>query len=150
MRVVIQRVSRASIHINKELHSSIGKGLLVLLGIEAEDELSDVEYLCKKIAGLRIFSDDEGKMNLSLKDIQGDCLLVSQFTLFANTSKGNRPSFIQAARPEIAVPLYEACIQNLNEHLDRKIQTGEFGADMQIELINDGPVTLLIDSKAKN
>jgi D-tyrosyl-tRNA(Tyr) deacylase len=149
MRVVIQRVSRANIHIHGRLHANIGKGLLILLGIETEDDLSDVDYLCKKIGDLRIFSDDEGKMNLSLKDIQGDCLLVSQFTLFANTAKGNRPSFIQAARPEQAIPLYKACIQQLSEHLERTIQTGEFGADMQIELINDGPVTILIDSKFK-
>lgn len=147
MRAVIQRVNFASVSINNELKSSINSGLLILLGIENNDTESDVAWLCKKIVQMRIFSDSEGKMNLSVQDIGGEMLLVSQFTLYASTKKGNRPSFIQAAKPEIAIPLYKQCIDMLENLLPNKILTGEFGADMKIKLENDGPVTIIIDSK---
>jgi D-tyrosyl-tRNA(Tyr) deacylase len=147
MIAVIQRVSEASVTIDGILKSKIGLGFLILLGIAQEDGLEDVEWLCKKVAGLRIMSDEEGKMNLSISDVHGDVLLVSQFTLHASTKKGNRPSFINAAKPEIAVPVYEKFIQALETELGKSIQTGEFGADMKVGLINDGPVTIIIDSK---
>jgi len=149
MRAVIQRVSKASVTIDGIIKDSIGNGLLVLLGIEHEDNMDDVEWLSAKISGLRIFSDEQGLMNLSLKDVHGDILLISQFTLHSSTKKGNRPSFIQAARPETAIPLYEKMIQQLEMDTGKKIGTGIFGADMKVELINDGPVTIIIDSKNK-
>lgn len=149
MRFLIQRVSEASCTIDDAVYSQIKNGLLILVGIEDADTNEDAEWLCNKIIGLRIFSDVDGKMNLSLKDIQGEILLVSQFTLFASTKKGNRPSFIKSARPEKAIPLYELCISKLSELLEKSIQTGQFGADMKISLMNDGPVTILLDSKEK-
>lgn len=147
MLAVIQRVSEASLHIEGQLKASIQQGFVVLLGIHISDEPSDVIYLASKIASLRVFSDSEGKMNLDLQAVDGDILLVSQFTLHAQTKKGNRPSFIEAARPEQAIPLYEAMISELGQRLGKAIQTGTFGADMQVQLTNDGPVTILIDSK---
>lgn len=148
MRALIQRVSQASVHIeNDTLDRSIGQGLLVLIGIEHEDCKDDASYLSQKIAQMRIFSDTDGKMNLSVKDIQGSILVVSQFTLFASTKKGNRPSFIQSARPEVAIPLYEYFLEEISTCSQLNIKTGEFGADMKIALTNDGPVTIMIDSK---
>jgi len=147
MIAVIQRVSQASLHIDGSLYSSIQQGFLVLLGIHVDDTLEDVAYLSSKIAGLRIFSDEEGKMNLDLQAINGELLLVSQFTLYGATRKGNRPSFLESARPEQAIPLYELMIESLSVKLGQKIKTGVFGADMQIDLTNDGPVTIIIDSK---
>ena len=149
MRVVIQRVVSASVVANGTRSGSIGKGLLVFVGIEAADDATDVNWLSAKITGLRIFNDEAGVMNRSLKDIGGALLLVSQFTLHASTKKGNRPSYIRAAPASIAIPLYEALIAQLQHDLGREIQTGVFGADMQVSLINDGPVTILIDSKQK-
>lgn len=149
MRVVIQRVSRTQLYINKQLYSSIQQGLLVLLGIEENDNNEDIEWLSQKISQLRIFSDQEGKMNLSVNDIQGEIMVVSQFTLHAQYAKGNRPSFIQAAKPDIAIPLYEQFIITLQTKVVKTVGTGKFGADMQIELCNDGPVTILMDSKTK-
>lgn len=149
MRFVIQRVSEASVKIEGIVFSSIQQGFLVLVGIEETDTKEDADWLCCKLAALRVFSDDEGKMNLSLQDINGEVLLVSQFTLFASTKKGNRPSFIKSARPEQAIPLYEYCIQQLNSLLTNPCKTGQFGADMKISLVNDGPVTILMDSKNK-
>ena len=150
MRFVIQRVTEASVTIDTILHSKIETGFLVLVGVEESDTNEDADWLCNKLVGMRIFSDSEKKMNLSLKDINGDILLVSQFTLFASTKKGNRPSFIKSAKPEIAIPLYEYCIQLLSLLLEKSIKTGVFGADMKVALINDGPVTILIDSKNKD
>jgi D-tyrosyl-tRNA(Tyr) deacylase len=150
MRVVLQRVSKASVTIDKKVKSSINWGLLILLGIETEDDQEDVDWLCRKIKGMRIFNDEEGKMNLSIQDIDGEALVISQFTLHAQSKKGNRPSFIKAARPEQAVPLYEAFVGSLEEALGKPIGTGEFGADMKVELLNDGPVTILLDTKAKD
>jgi D-tyrosyl-tRNA(Tyr) deacylase len=150
MRFVIQRVCEASVTIDNVLHSKIGTGFLVLVGVEESDSKADADWLCSKLVGMRIFSDSENKMNLSLKDIKGDILLVSQFTLYASTKKGNRPSFIKSAKPEIAIPLYEYCIQLLSLLLEKSIKTGVFGADMKVALINDGPVTILIDSKNKD
>lgn len=147
MKVVIQRVSSASVNINQTLHAQIGHGLLVLIGIESKDELSDADWLAQKVVGLRIFSDEEGKMNFSVKDVAGELLLVSQFTLHASTEKGNRPSFINAARPEQANSLYEYFIKSCEKLLGNRCQTGVFGADMKINLVNDGPVTIIIDSK---
>ncbi len=147
MRAVIQRVSKASVTINSNVTAHINTGFLVLLGIEQNDTSEDAVWLCKKIAQLRVFNDENGHMNRSLHDVQGDILLVSQFTLFASTKKGNRPSFIRAAQPQIAIPLYEACIHELQKHISGTVYTGEFGADMKIELCNDGPVTICIDSK---
>ena len=147
MLAVIQRVSEASLHIEGQLKASIQQGFVVLLGIHISDEPSDVIYLASKIASLRVFSDSEGKMNLDLQAVDGAILLVSQFTLHAQTKKGNRPSFIEAARPEQAITLYEAMISELSQRLGKAIQTGTFGADMQVQLTNDGPVTILIDSK---
>lgn len=150
MRVVLQRVSKASVRINHEINAVIKDGLLILLGIENEDKDEDIKWLCNKIVKLRIFNDSEGVMNDSLLDIDGDAIVVSQFTLHASTKKGNRPSYIQAAKPEVAIPLYEKFIKTLEESLGKPVGTGEFGADMKIELINDGPVTILIDSKNKS
>lgn len=149
MRFVIQRVSEASVKIDGSVYSEIQQGFLVLVGIEELDTKEDADWLCAKLINLRIFSDSEGKLNLSLQDIKGDVLLVSQFTLFASTKKGNRPSFIKSAKPDIAIPLYEYCIQQLSQLLNNPIKTGQFGADMKISLVNDGPVTILMDSKNK-
>lgn len=147
MRVVVQRVERASVGIDNKLYSSIEKGLLVLLGIEDEDGDNDIDYLCKKVSKLRIFDDENGVMNLSVKDINGEILLVSQFTLHASTKKGNRPTYIRASKPDYAIPLYKKFISELEKETEREIKTGEFGADMKVELINDGPVTIIIDTK---
>lgn len=149
MRVVIQRVSEASVSIHQAIKGKIGAGFVVLVGIEEEDNQTDVEWICQKIIGLRIFSDENGLMNLSITDIKGEILIISQFTLHAQTKKGNRPSFIKAAKPNVAVPIYENTIVCLEKLLGKKIQTGEFGADMKVSLVNDGPVTILIDSKNK-
>ena len=149
MRVTIQRVSEASVLINQKVKSEIKQGLVVLLGISADDSFDDIEWLCKKIIALRIFSDEQGKMNQSLLDVDGQILLISQFTLFASTKKGNRPSYIRSAHPDIAIPLYEAFHKCLEKLLDKQISTGEFGADMKVSLCNDGPVTINIDSKTR-
>jgi len=149
MRVIIQRVSQASVSISGQLKASIGKGLLVLLGIENADESEDIDFLVKKIVNLRIFDDANGVMNCSVLEINGEILCVSQFTLHASTKKGNRPSYIRAAKPEFAIPMYNLFCTELSKTLGKPIQTGEFGADMQVELINDGPVTITIDSKNK-
>ena len=149
MRLVIQRVQEASVTIEKKIVSSISKGLLVLIGIETCDTEQDVDWCLSKLVNMRIFSDDEGKMNLSLIDVKGELLVVSQFTLHASTKKGNRPSFIAAARPEQAIPLYESFLKKASTLIDTKIQSGEFGADMKVSLINNGPVTILIDSQNK-
>lgn len=147
MKAVIQRVLQASVTIDGVEHSSIGSGLLVLLGIEEADSSEDIEWLTAKMVNLRIFNDTDGVMNLSLLDTKGDMLLVSQFTLHASTKKGNRPSYIMAAKPDIAIPLYEQTITQLENLLGKPIKTGKFGADMKVGLINDGPVTILIDTK---
>ena len=149
MRAVIQRVKEASVTINKEIVSRIGIGFLVLLGIETEDSEEDIDWLVRKIANLRVFADENDAMNKDIAQVNGDIIVVSQFTLHASTKKGNRPSFIKAARPEIAVPLYDTFVSQLERVLDKKVQTGEFGAMMDIALINDGPVTIVIDSKKK-
>jgi D-tyrosyl-tRNA(Tyr) deacylase len=149
MRVVIQRVTKASVTINGSLHASIGNGLLVLVGIEDEDTLEDMEWLSHKIIHLRIFDDENNIPNISLKEINGDLLLISQFTLHASTKKGNRPSYIKASKAKSAIPLYEKMIIQLEATLGKKIFTGVFGADMKVELINDGPITIWIDSKNK-
>lgn len=149
MRVVIQRVSKASVTINNKNKSEIDKGLLILLGVEDADSFDDIEWLCGKISKLRIFGDESGAMNLSVKDIDGDIIVVSQFTLHASTKKGNRPSFIKAAKPEKAIFLYNQFISQLGLELGKTIQSGEFGADMKVQLTNDGPVTISIDSKNK-
>jgi D-tyrosyl-tRNA(Tyr) deacylase len=147
MKVVIQRVSEASVKIDGNMKSSIQAGLLVLLGIEETDREEDIEWLCGKITRLRIFNDAEGVMNLSVTEVNGDIVLISQFTLHASTKKGNRPSYIKSAKPEIAVPLYEKFILMMNKMMNKNIYTGQFGADMKVSLINDGPVTIIIDSK---
>lgn len=147
MRLVIQRVQHASVSIDGNIKSSIGKGLLILVGVEETDQISDVEWLVGKCAGMRIFDDEKGVMNLSVRDIDGECLVVSQFTLFASTKKGNRPSWYRAARHEISIPLYEAFCSQLSKALNKPVGTGEFGADMKVDLLNDGPVTIIIDSK---
>lgn len=149
MRVIIQRVSEASVSIHGKLKSSIGLGLLILSGIEDADTIEDIEWLSAKITNLRIFNDENNVMNLSVKDVNGDIIIVSQFTLHASTKKGNRPSYLKAAKPEIAIPLYEKMILQLQIDLGKAIQTGEFGADMKVSLVNDGPVTITIDSKNK-
>ena len=149
MRLLIQRVSEASVTIDSQIKSSIAKGLLLLVGIEETDTQEDIDFLCKKTVNLRIFDDENGVMNKSVLETGGEILVVSQFTLHASTKKGNRPSYIKAAKPEVSIPLYEQFCQALSEMLGKPIQTGEFGADMQVELINDGPVTIWIDSKAK-
>lgn len=149
MRAVIQRVSRASVTIEGQLKSAINRGLLVLVGIEDADTAEDIEWLSGKIVHLRIFDDEAGVMNRSLKDTEGELLLVSQFTLHASTKKGNRPSYIKASKPDIAIPLYEQMIIRLQADLGKTIGTGTFGADMKVELLNDGPVTIVIDTKNK-
>lgn len=149
MRVVIQRVKRSSVAIEGEMAASIGQGLMILLGIEPADTSDDVDYLCGKVSRLRIFNDENGVMNRSVCDVNGEILVVSQFTLYAQTSKGNRPSYIRAARPEHAIPLYEEFIGKMEIASGIKPQTGRFGADMAVELVNDGPVTIIIDSKQK-
>lgn len=149
MRAVIQRVSQASVTINNDIRASISKGLLVLAGIEDADTQEDIFWLSGKIVNLRIFDDPSGVMNISIKDIDGDILLVSQFTLFASSKKGNRPSWIRASKPEIAIPMYQKFITQLETDLGKKIYTGEFGADMKVQLLNDGPVTIVIDTKNK-
>jgi len=149
MRAVIQRVSKASVTINGKIHSQIDSGLLVLLGIEDADTEEDILWLSGKIVNLRIFDDAGGVMNESVRDKNGDIILVSQFTLQASTKKGNRPSYIKASKPEVAIPLYEKMIQQLSVDLGKPVGTGSFGADMKVELLNDGPVTILIDSKNK-
>lgn len=142
MKAVIQRVQHAGVSIGGELHASIGKGLLILVGIQADDTDEDIEWLTSKIGNLRVFNDENGVMNLSVKEINGEILAVSQFTLMARTKKGNRPSYIDAARPEISVPLYERFVRVMNEEMQKEIKTGVFGANMQVDLTNDGPVTL--------
>lgn len=149
MKAVIQRVSEASVTINGNVKSSIGNGLLVLVGIEDADTKEDIEWLSAKIVNLRIFNDEQGVMNVSLKDAGGDIIAVSQFTLHASTKKGNRPSYIRAAKPDAAIPLYEAFVKQLGTDLGKPVQTGEFGADMKVRLLNDGPVTIIIDTKNK-
>ncbi|ATA89521.1 D-aminoacyl-tRNA deacylase [Capnocytophaga stomatis] len=147
MRVVIQRVSEASVVIENKIASKINKGLLILVGIEEADTEEDVKWLSAKVASLRIFDDENGVMNLSVKDIDGEVIVVSQFTLHASTKKGNRPSYIKAAKPDISVPLYEGFVRQLQNDLGKEIGTGEFGADMKVNLCNDGPVTIIIDTK---
>lgn len=149
MRVVLQRVTEASVKINGRINGQIGEGILVLLGIEIADTFEDIEWLCNKIVKLRIFNDEAGVMNLSLQEVNGEILVISQFTLHASTKKGNRPSYIKAARPEVAIPLYENFLHTLGLSLGKPVETGIFGADMKISLINDGPVTIIIDSKNK-
>jgi len=149
MRAVIQRVKRASLSIDEKVYSAIDGGLLIFLGIEPTDNTTDIEWLSGKIAKLRLFNDTNNIMNLSVCDVKADCLVVSQFTLFASTKKGNRPSYIRAASPEIAIPLYEKFIDSLSIAIQSRVKTGVFGANMQIELTNDGPVTIIIDSKNK-
>ncbi|PLX05184.1 MAG: D-tyrosyl-tRNA(Tyr) deacylase [Marinilabiliales bacterium] len=149
MKVVIQRVSKANVSIDNDVKSEIGQGQLILLGIEDADNDADIEWLCNKIINLRIFDDSEGVMNLSLKDVNGDAIIVSQFTLHAKTKKGNRPSYIKAAKPDIAVPLYEKFVKKFEEILGKKVGTGEFGAEMELTLTNSGPVTIIIDTKNK-
>lgn len=147
MKAVIQRVSKASVTIEGEKVSQINNGLLILLGIEPADDNSDIEWLSKKIANIRVFNDENDVMNKSLIDANGDAIIVSQFTLQASTKKGNRPSYLNAAKPEIAIPLYEEFIQQFEKQINKKVGTGRFGADMKVELLNDGPVTIIIDSK---
>ncbi|WP_158728840.1 MULTISPECIES: D-aminoacyl-tRNA deacylase [unclassified Flavobacterium] len=149
MKVVIQRVSQASVTIDNQIVANIQKGLLVLVGIEDADTHEDSSWLSSKIVNLRIFGDENDVMNLSVKDIDGDIIVVSQFTLHALTKKGNRPSYIKASKPEIAVPLYEQFVAQIEQDLSKKVQTGVFGADMKVQLLNDGPVTIIIDSKNK-
>ncbi|MDP6794179.1 MAG: D-aminoacyl-tRNA deacylase [Verrucomicrobiota bacterium] len=149
MRAVIQRASEASVTIDGQVHGRVGLGLVVLLGIEEADDATDIDWLCGKIARLRIFNDDNGLMNRSLTEVNGGVLLISQFTLHASTRKGNRPSFTRAASPDVAIPLYEQFIATLERALGQAVQVGEFGADMKVSLINDGPVTLTIDTKKR-
>ena len=149
MRAVIQRVTEASVQIDGEIKSFIKNGLLILLGIEEGDNEEDIDWLCGKIARLRIFNDANGVMNVSIIETGGDALIISQFTLHASTKKGNRPSYIKAAKPEIAVPLYEKFILQMEKEMSKKVFTGEFGADMKVSLVNDGPVTIIIDTKNK-
>ena len=149
MRAVIQRVSKASVTIDDKIYSQINTGLLVLLGIEDADTVEDIEWLSGKIVNLRIFNDDNGVMNVSVKDIEGNILVVSQFTLHASTKKGNRPSYIRVSKPEFAVPMYKKFLQQLTSDLGKKIYSGVFAADMKVELLNDGPVTIVIDTKNK-
>ena len=149
MRVVIQRVKKASVTINSSVKSAISKGLLVLIGVEDRDTEEDADWLCKKILGLRVFDDENGVMNRSIMDIEGEILVVSQFTLMASYKKGNRPSYIRASRPEIAIPLYEYFCCKISEGLGKEVGTGEFGADMLVELQNDGPVTICMDTQNK-
>ena len=149
MRTVIQRVSHASVTINGTVKSAIEKGLLVLVGIEDADTEEDIQWLCKKIVGLRVFDDEQGVMNKNIQDAGGDILVISQFTLFASTKKGNRPSYIRAAKPDFSIPLYEQFCEELSIALGKPVGTGEFGADMKVELLNDGPVTICMDTKNK-
>lgn len=149
MRIVIQRVLNASVTINNKLYSSIEKGLLILIGVEENDDEADVEWLASKAAQLRVFDDEAGVMNLSVMDVKGGLLVISQFTLHASTKKGNRPSYIRAARPDKAVPLYEKYVAMLHDKTGMHVKTGVFGADMKVALVNDGPVTIIIDSKVK-
>jgi len=149
MRAVIQRVSYARVIIDDKIHSQIGNGLLVLLGIEDSDHTDDIEWLSGKIVNLRIFNDAGGVMNISVKDIRGEILVISQFTLYASTKKGNRPSYIKASKPETAVPVYKKMISRLSQDLGKQVSSGVFGADMKVELLNNGPVTIVIDTKAK-
>ena len=149
MRILIQRVSEASVQIEGKTKSEIDKGLLIFVGIENEDSEDDIDFLAKKSVNLRIFDDENGVMNRSILDSGGDILVISQFTLHASTKKGNRPSYIKAAKPDVSVPLYENFCNVLSQKLDKKVKTGEFGADMKVKLVNDGPVTILIDSKNK-
>jgi len=149
MRAVIQRVTQSSVTISAQVKGAIQQGLLVLVAVEDADTTEDIEWLSGKIVRLRIFNDDQGVMNRSVTEANGEILVISQFTLFASTKKGNRPSYIRSARPEVAIPMYEQFVARLGEQLGRPVQTGEFGADMQVSLINDGPVTIVIDSKAR-
>ena len=149
MRIIIQRVRNASVTINEQLHSAIGQGMMILIGIEDADGDDDIAFLVKKVAAMRIFDDENGVMNLSVMDIKGEVLVVSQFTLHASTKKGNRPSYIKAAKPDLSVPLYEKFCSELSATLGKPVKTGVFGADMQCALINDGPVTIFMDSKNK-
>ncbi len=149
MRVIIQRVSEAAVTIDGTVNGAIERGLLILLGIEDADGTEDINWLCRKIVNLRIFNDNDGLMNLSLQEVKGDALVVSQFTLHASTKKGNRPSYIKAAKPAVAIPLYEAFVQQLEQELGKPVATGIFGADMKVQLLNDGPVTISIDTKNK-
>ena len=149
MKAVIQRVSQSSVTINNEIVAQIQQGLLVLVGIEDADNQEDINWLTSKIANLRIFVDENEVMNMSLKDIDGEMIVVSQFTLHALTKKGNRPSYIKASKPEIAIPLYESFVKQMEIELGKKVQTGQFGADMKVSLVNDGPVTIIIDTKNK-
>lgn len=147
MKAVLQRVTQASVTIDNTIVASIQKGLLILIGIEEEDHQEDIDWITSKIVNLRIFADQNQVMNLSVKDIDGDIILVSQFTLYVSTKKGNRPSYAKAAKPEIAIPVYEKLIRQFETKLERKIQTGQFGADMKVAILNDGPVTIIIDTK---
>lgn len=149
MIAVIQRVTSACVTIHQQIKASIGLGLLILVGIEDADTQEDIDWLAAKLINLRIFEDEQGVMNISVKDVGGDILIVSQFTLHASTKKGNRPSYIKAAKPDVAIPLYEKLINAVQAELGKPVQTGEFGADMKVELVNDGPVTILIDTKNK-
>lgn len=149
MKVVLQRVSKASVEINRNIVANINLGLLILVGIEDSDSPEDILWLSSKITNLRIFADENNVMNLSIKDIKGEIIVVSQFTLHASTKKGNRPSYIKASKPEIAIPLYESFVKQIETELGKKVQTGIFGADMKVSLVNDGPVTIVIDSKNK-
>lgn len=149
MRIVIQRVTEASVTIDGEVHGQIGLGYLILLGVCEEDTVEDVEWLVKKVTGLRIFNDEQGVMNRSIKEVGGECLVVSQFTLFASYKKGNRPSWFRAGSHEHSIPLYELFCSKLSEEMQRPVQTGEFGADMKVSLVNDGPVTICMDTKNK-
>ncbi|MFD2915576.1 D-aminoacyl-tRNA deacylase [Psychroserpens luteus] len=149
MKAVVQRVSKASVIIEREKVANINSGLLVLLGIVDDDTQEDIKWLSNKISNLRIFSDEDGIMNTSLLQTQGDAIVVSQFTLHASTKKGNRPSYLLAAKPDVAIPLYEAFVKQLETDLGKKVQTGQFGADMKVELLNDGPVTIIVDTKNK-
>jgi len=149
MRTVIQRVSKASVTIEGKKKSEIARGLLILVGIEDSDTTEDIEWLCAKIAKMRIFNDSDDLMNLSVDDVGGELLVISQFTLFASTKKGNRPSYIKASKPDVAIPLYNYFVKKLSIETGKTIQTGEFGADMKVELLNDGPVTIVIDTKNK-
>jgi len=149
MRAVIQRVSEASVSIDAKIKSQIDAGLLILLGIEESDDAEDIEWLASKIINMRIFNDEDGVMNKSILDTKGEVLIISQFTLHASTKKGNRPSYIRAAKPDIAIPLYREFVEKVESELDRKVGTGEFGADMKVSLVNDGPVTIIMDTKDK-
>lgn len=149
MKAVIQRVSNANVFINKNIKAEIKQGILLLLAIIDEDEMEDIDWMIKKISQMRIFNDKEGRMNLSILDIEGSILVISQFTLYASTKKGNRPSYIKAAKPEVAIPKYELFLKRIKELMPGKIHSGEFGADMKVTLLNDGPVTIILDSKNK-